>query len=350
MSICIKLALSKKSLNLDVDIDIKDSLVSAILGESGSGKTTLLRVVAGIERVDDATLYVDAQCWQDDKTFLAPHRRPVGYVFQDSMLFEHLSVGQNIEYALKRVGTAKRYIDIDEMLQILKIDHLLQRRPHTLSGGEKQRVAIARALATNPQILLLDEPLSALNVELKDQTLNYLSYICNTFGIQMLYVTHSFREAAAIAEQVLYLQNGRVNLAKDLNALSIDLSKVKAQEHFSIIPTKLKSELREHGLCELEFDGGIFTVDNHLAHNRVNLLIRAEDVSISLEHPLHTSVLNIFKVVVIKIESNGSRALIQLQINKTILLSSITTLSLQRLSLREDMEVFIEIKALSIST
>jgi molybdate transport system ATP-binding protein len=168
---------------LDVDLELPGRGVTALFGHSGSGKTTLLRLVAGLIRIPHGRLSVNGEVWQDGQDFLPTHKRPLGYVFQEASLFPHLTARGNLEYGMKRVGTAMDGAALEQAVALLGIGHLLDRRPHQLSGGERQRVAIARALAVQPRLLLMDEPLAALDLKRKQEILPYLERLHDALEI-----------------------------------------------------------------------------------------------------------------------------------------------------------------------
>ena len=195
--------------SLDVDLDLPGRGVTALFGHSGSGKTTLLRAIAGLEHAPGGTLSVNGDVWQDAATFRPTHRRPLGYVFQEASLFPHLDVRANLEFGQKRVPQAQRRVSLDQAVALLNIGHLLGRKPARLSGGERQRVGIARALATSPRLLLMDEPLAALDFALKQEILPYLERLHDELDIPVLYVSHAPDEVARLADHIVVMEGGR---------------------------------------------------------------------------------------------------------------------------------------------
>lgn len=192
------------SFNLDLDIRLPGSGVTAIFGPSGSGKTTLLRCIAGLERAKCGLLSFKGEVWQDEKTFLPVHRRPLGYVFQEASLFPHLTVMANLRYGLKRNRDAQT-ISLEQAVELLGIGHLLDRKPERLSGGERQRVGIARALATQPRLLLLDEPFGALDAFTREQMQTLLLRLWHEHRRQVLLITHDIEEAIFMATDLVLL-------------------------------------------------------------------------------------------------------------------------------------------------
>lgn len=210
----IRLALPRADFILQVDLQLPGAGVSVLYGPSGAGKTSVLRCVAGLERASPARVAVAGEIWQDEATFVPAHRRALGYVFQEASLFEHLDVLGNLRYGVKRVlrqgGPAQVERMLNEVVELLGIGHLLRRRVHELSGGERQRVAIARALATAPRLLLLDEPLAALDTARRQDILPWLERMRDELRIPMIYVTHAAAELVRLANHVVVLEHGRV--------------------------------------------------------------------------------------------------------------------------------------------
>jgi len=205
------LRLARPGFTLEVALSLPERGVSALFGPSGCGKTTVLRALAGLERAA-GRVALGEEIWQDDasKRFLATHRRPIGYVIQESALFPHLSVQGNLDYGLKRSAPAERRVALDQVVGLLGIGPLMARRPATLSGGERQRVAIARALATSPRLLLMDEPLAALDAKRKAELLPYLDRLHQELAIPIVYVSHAIDEVARLADHLVLLEAGRV--------------------------------------------------------------------------------------------------------------------------------------------
>ena len=195
--------------SLDVDLDLPARGVTALFGHSGSGKTTLLRCIAGLERAPGGYVAIDGEVWQDADRFLPTHQRPLGYVFQEASLFQHLSARGNLEYGRKRAKGVMGRAALDHVIELLGIGALLERRPDQLSGGERQRVAIARALAVKPRLLLMDEPLAALDLARKQEILPYLERLHDELEIPILYVSHSPDEVARLADHIVVMQAGR---------------------------------------------------------------------------------------------------------------------------------------------
>jgi len=206
--------------SLDVDLSTPAAGVTVVFGPSGSGKTTLLRCLAGLTRVD-GQLSVAGEVWQDSRAFVAPHRRGVGYVFQDTALFEHLNVGGNLLYGRRRAGLGVD-AEFDRVVALLGLQGLLGRGVGRLSGGERQRVAIGRALLSNPRLLLMDEPLASLDAARKAEVVPYVEALRAQAGIPIFYVTHDVTEAARLGDRMLLMREGRIADAVDLRAAAPD--------------------------------------------------------------------------------------------------------------------------------
>ena len=200
--------LERAGFTLDVDLDLPARGVTALFGHSGSGKTTLLRCIAGLERAPGGRLVVNGDVWQDGHQLRPTHQRPLGYVFQEASLFDHLSVMNNLRYGLRRVGGASAR-GLDQAVELLGIAHLLDRKPARLSGGERSRVGIARALAVGPKLLLMDEPLAALDLARKQEILPYLERLHRELDIPVVYVSHAPDEVARLADHIVAMDAGR---------------------------------------------------------------------------------------------------------------------------------------------
>lgn len=193
-----------------VDLELKKGEIVTLLGDSGCGKSTLLRLIAGLESANEGIISIDGKVVQDKKTFIPPQRRKIAFVFQDYALFPHLTVRQNISFGLKDFSKKEQEERIEEVSKMVNISELLKRYPHELSGGQQQRVAIARALATKPEILLLDEPFSNLDTNLKIEVSLELRRLIKELGIGAILVTHNRQEALSISDQIALLHNGLI--------------------------------------------------------------------------------------------------------------------------------------------
>jgi molybdate transport system ATP-binding protein len=254
--------LQRHPFSLDVDYEFAADTITALVGPSGAGKSTILRCMAGLERGAVGHFESHGTVWQSATDFVAPHRRPFGYVFQQPNLFDHLSVSQNIGYGLLRQGTPRQRREqiIMQITQDLRIDGLLERSPASLSGGQQQRVALARALVLEPRILLMDEPLTGLDDDLKDEFLDQLAGLQQRLKLTIVYVTHAKSEVARIAHHVIRIEQGRVSqslaLTDYMSSESVLLNRIQAPpSHATVIPVTIRS------VTPLPHEGDVFTVE-----------------------------------------------------------------------------------------
>ena len=341
--------------SLDVDVLLPGRGVSAIFGPSGSGKTTLLRCMAGLERASGGFLSVNGEVWQDDakRIFKPVHQRALGYVSQAANLFAHLSVQGNLDFGLSRIPQAERKVSPHQVVELLGIDKLLARQPSTLSGGESQRVAIARALATSPQLLLMDEPLAALDVQRKAEVLPYLERLHTELSIPVVYVSHAPDEVARLADHLVLLDAGRVIASGPTRELMtrLDLPLAHGDAAAAIIDAVVMRVEPEYHLSHAEFAGGLINVLNpHLnIGQRVRLRVQARDVSLTLERQQGTSVLNIFAATVCAISSDSpGQVMVALNAGGSKLLARITQKSLDALQLQPGSPVFAQVKGVAV--
>ena len=341
-----------ESFMLDANFSIPDRGITVVFGPSGSGKTTLLRAIAGLEKSDDGFLKIGDSVWQKGENFLPTHKRQIGYVFQDAALFDHLDVKGNLNFVIKRaIGLKEDFIE--SIHNLLEIKTLLNRKTTQLSGGERQRVAIARALLTNPKILLLDEPLSALDLKRKNEILPYLDSIHNDLEIPILYVTHSQDEMSRLADHLLLIEDGNIVGSGPVNDMltRFDMPLSHGGDAVSIIEAEVLKRDSEFNLMHLDFLGGQFIVpDNSFpVQTKVRIRVVARDVSLTKSKQVDTSILNIFPAMVQEIVNEGeAQVMVRLQIKDTILLACITRKSSYKLRLEKGSEVFVQVKSVAI--
>ena len=347
-----KIKIHLESFILDANFSIPDRGITVVFGPSGSGKTTLLRAIAGLEKSDKGFLKIGDSVWQEGENFLATHKRQIGYVFQDASLFDHLDVKGNLNFVIKRaVGLKEDFIE--SIHNLLEIKSLLNRRTTQLSGGERQRVAIARALLTNPKILLLDEPLSALDMKRKNEILPYLDSIHNDLEIPILYVTHSQSEMSRLADHLLLIEDGHIIGSGPVNDMltRFDMPLSHGAEAVSIIEAKVVGCEAKFNLMHLEFLGGQFVVpDNGFpVQTKVRIRVVARDVSLTKSKQVDTSILNIFPATVQETVPEGeAQVMVRLEIKETILLACITRMSSYKLRLDKGTKVFVQVKSVAI--
>jgi molybdate transport system ATP-binding protein len=353
MSIELSLQLAREDFALDVDLQLPGQGITGIFGPSGCGKTTLLRAIAGLERSAHGRVTVNGQTWQSDQAHLPPHRRPLGFVFQDAGLFPHLNVHGNLRFGFKRIKHDHRLITLDSIIDLLGIGSLLERRPQQLSGGERQRVAIASALATSPRLLLMDEPLSALDLARRNEIMPYLESLHRELAIPVLYVSHAIDEVARLADELVLLDKGQVLASGHAVDLFVrtDLPLVHDEQAAALIEATITGHDVEFGLTRLTFPGGDMTVPHRdlPVGTGVRLRVVARDVSLTLQRQTDTSILNIIPADIVDISPHGpSQVLIKLNANGTILLSRVTKKSAAELGLATGKAVYAQVKSVAM--
>ncbi|MEN9423559.1 MAG: molybdenum transporter ATP-binding protein [Pseudomonadota bacterium] len=341
---------------LEVDLQLPAKGVTALFGHSGSGKTTLLRCIAGLECAPQGFLRVNGKLWQDSKqdVFLPTHQRPLGYVFQEASLFPHLNVRKNLEFGRKRVSFLRNPAGLAQAVELLGISHLLERMPDKLSGGERQRVAIARALAVSPQVLLMDEPLAALDLKRKQEILPFLTRLQGELDIPILYVTHSPQEVTQLADHLVVLEAGKVVASGTLEETLTQLDSPLAQgkQAATVLQVTVCGHEPEFHLSQVQFAGGVLSLPYQQAAavgTALRLRVYARDVSITLQQPEQTSILNVLPATITGMAHDAAgRTMVRLNMGGVPLLSHITRKSASVLGLEKGMQVFAQIKATAI--
>lgn len=344
--------------SLDAAFDAPTPGVTAIFGPSGCGKSTLLSAVAGLLRPDEGRLVVNGSVLFDSATrqFVPAERRRCGVVFQDARLFPHLSVETNLRYGLRRAPRDAKGPDMEEVTALLGIEHLLSRRPAALSGGEKQRVALGRALLSRPALLLMDEPLAALDGGRKAEVLPYLSRLRQRLSIPVVYVTHALDEVDRLADTLVLMEAGRVLAYGAVEALSArtDLPILAGRRDVGAVLTcRVRAHDTGRGLSYLDFAGGelIVPFEDSPPDTPLRVRVRARDVSVALVRPEHVSVQNIFPAVVEDVEQGQPHeAMLRLRVGgQSILLSRVTQDAVNRLGLRPGLPVWAMVKSVAFS-
>jgi len=353
LSIETRFRIERPAFVLDVAGSFPGEGVTAVFGPSGCGKTTLLRAIAGLERDDGGYCRVGDKVWQGEGLFLPTHRRPLGYVFQEPSLFPHLTVRRNLEYGLKRVPAAERRVDLAQAVELLGVKALLNRLPGGLSGGERQRVAIARALLASPRLLLMDEPLAALDRRSKAEILPFLEGLHAELAMPIVYVSHALDEVTRLADHLVLMEEGRIRAAGPVAAMltRLDLPLAHGDDAEAVVEARVVGHDEEYHLTELEFPGGRIAVSREalpLGH-RVRLRFLARDVSLTLERQTGTSILNILPVVVTAVaEETSSQMMVRLDAEGVPLLARVTRKSAETLSLAPGRQVFAQIKSVAL--
>ena len=352
-----RLALPRRGFALDLSVSLPDRGVTALFGPSGCGKTTVLRALAGLERAA-GRVALGAEVWQDDAAgvFVPTHQRAIGYVIQESALFPHLDVRRNLGYGMKRVAGGARRIALDQVVELLGIGHLLDRRPDTLSGGERQRVAIARALATSPQLLLMDEPLAALDAKRKAELLPYLDRLHQELGIPIVYVSHAIDEVARLADHLVLMDAGRVLADGPLPDMlaRLDLPVAFGDDAGVVLDAVVGERDAQWQLARLDVDGEacrLWSRDAGLpVGRRVRLRVLARDVSLARTPQTGTSIGNQLQghVEAIADDDHPALALVRVRIGTAPLVARLTRRSAHALGLAVGLPVWAQVKTVAL--
>ena len=384
-----RLRLARPNFTLDIDLRLPDRGITALFGPSGCGKTSVLRAIAGLQDAGlqgsglrDASRKADRptraagrvalgpEVWQDDaqRRFVPTHQRPLGYVIQEAALFPHLDVAANLAFGRRRSGPAAQAsgtFSLEAVVDLLGIAPLLRRQPATLSGGERQRVAIARALATAPRLLLMDEPLAALDAQRKAEILPYLERLHVELALPIIYVTHAMDEVARLADHLVLLDAGRVLAAGPLAELLArpDLPLARQDDAGVVLVARVTEHDRAYGLSRLTFAGAALWVGQTAAApgQTVRARVLARDVSVSRQRPQQTSVINVLPVQLESLTADVSTVLLQLRVGQpgqpgardepdapVRLLARITRRSAEALALQPDDALFAQIKGVAL--
>ena len=339
---------------LDVKFAVEAPIVG-LFGRSGAGKTSVINAIAGITtpsrgriRINEIALFDAAQGIN-----VPPERRRIGYVFQDALLFPHMDVEANLLYGQKLRASNDRPIDDKRVVELLGLGALLRRKPRMLSGGEKQRVPIGRALLAQPRILLLDEPLAALDVARKAEILDYIERLRDELSIPIIYVSHSVAEISRLADTVVLLAEGECLAVGDVDDVMgrLDLRPATGRyEAGSLIETRVAAHDVDDQLTTLAFDGGELIVPylDAAVGSRVRARIRARDVSLAAERPARVSILNILAGRVATMDvTDGPVADVQLAVGSAILNARITRRSFRHMGIHVGQDVYALVKSVS---
>lgn len=357
-SLAIDVRIELGGFELEAAREIDTRGVTALFGPSGSGKSTLLRIVAGLERRATGRVALNGEVWLDSdrRVNLPAHRRPVGYMFQEARLFPHLSVAGNLRYAQRRSASQRQAISFAEVVEALDLEALLCRRIGGLSGGERQRVALGRTLLTQPRLLLLDEPLAALDPRRKMEILPYVEALHPRFGIPTLYVSHAVDEVALLADRTLVLAHGRVVTAGPTAEILEQLDLQPLNGRFgaaTVVEARVTAHDPEYQLTWLDLAGQRLSVRRieQLAVGEIaRMVVRARDVSLATERPRSVSIRNVLEGTVTDVrEDEGSAyADVAVDLGPSRLRARITRASLHELGLGVGSRVFALLKSVSL--
>ena len=357
----IKLRLARAEFSLVVDLTLPGSGITVLFGASGSGKTSLLRCVAGLERrkkgtVGDALVSIAGELWQDESKglFLPTWQRPLGYVFQEASLLDHLDVRGNLEYGQKRAKSTAAKSALDAAIELLGITSLLGRATHQLSGGERQRVAIARALATEPRLLLLDEPLASLDLARRQEVLPWLERLRDELNIPMLYVTHAVDEVARLADTLVLLERGQVKACGPVASVmnQTGCPSFLGDDAGALLQASVDRIDERWQLARVSFGGGsLWLRDSGLPVGRqVRVRVLARDVSLATEKPTHTSIQNVLPCVIdaLAVDTHPSQTLARLRCGDSVLLARLTSRAVDALKLTPGMAAWAQVKSVAL--
>jgi molybdate transport system ATP-binding protein len=334
---------------LDVSISTEDGLVTGLFGQSGSGKTSIINIAAGLVKPDSGDIAVNGRTLFNDKQKInvpVKHRK-AGYIFQDGRLFPHMTVLKNLKYGM--VKNAETKFDFDEVINLLGIETLLDRRPHRLSGGEKQRVAIGRALLSSPDFLLMDEPLSALDKARKEELIPFISKTVDKFKIPVIYVTHSIDELLALCDNVVLMENGKCN---DFGSVEEVVSKPQNMDILGLSnPVKVLNVLAgaEDSSQIMLSDGRIvMPTSKYPEGTPMRAVVNSADVSIAIRKPEGISTRNIMQGVVTSIKGvPDGRMCVTVDVGRDIY-ATVTRAAINELKIKEGLMVYAMFKSTSV--
>ncbi len=343
-------------LTLNANLSLPKTGITALFGPSGSGKTTLLRCFAGLTKISNGALKIDGDIWQSDRVFRPPHKRALGYVFQEPSLFDHLTVRENLNFGHKRSRRATEDVSFDETVSLMGLTKLMDRSPEKLSGGEKQRVAIARALLASPRLLLMDEPLSALDQAAKEEIIPYLEKLRRSLSIPIIFVSHDMREIERLADHMILINQGTVTASGPLIELLSDPSLPLAHmdQTAAILTGEIIRFRQDDQLTEIKAGGQLFLIPGEIAAvgEKRRLRIAASDVSLSAKRPSETTILNILPANITAVTPlDDSRVTLFLQIGHKkhhILIARISSLSMRKFDFKPGQSVYAQIKGVSM--
>ena len=349
----LRYRLQRDEFSFDVDAGLPETGITGVFGPSGAGKTTLLRLIAGLDAPDEGRLEIGGDVLQDtdERVSVPVHRRGIGYVFQEPRLFPHLDVARNLQYGYRRAG-GKRGFDFETVVELLDLAPLLSRRTAGLSGGEAQRVAIARALLRAPRLLLMDEPVAALDSGRRSEVLPFILKAAETFDVPMLYVSHNIDEICQLCDQLMIIDGGQSIVAGELQdvLLRTDIPVLGGEEAGAVVFARVRDYIADYGLSKLITSAGPMWVrGEYEPETRVRVRLRANDVSICRQTPTDTSILNTLPARVIRVRPETKvSVLVHLQAADDQILARITRKSSDELKLDTDDEVVAQIKSISV--
>ena len=340
---------------LDVAFAVERACVTALFGPSGAGKTSIVNAIAGLFRPDEGRIVVNGRVVLDTRQgiFVPARARRAGYVFQDSRLFPHMSVADNLRFGWRRAPAPASEAEIARVIDLLGLSQLLARHPGALSGGEKSRVALGRALLSSPDILLLDEPLAALDAARRAEILPYLERLRDETKLAMFYVSHTVEDVARLADEVVLVRDGRVTAQGSVFDLLTQIDGAGIDPVGAVLDARVTSHRAAEGLSVLAFDGGQLIVSQiaRAVGDRLRVRIRAEDIMLAREEPRAISANNVLPAVVAALRFGaGPQAEVQLACGAARLVARITRASVARLALAPGQPVFAIVKSVTVDS
>jgi molybdate transport system ATP-binding protein len=352
----VNVTLNRGAFRLDAHFDAPTPGVTALFGRSGCGKTTLVNLVAGLLREGEGRISLGDEIWLDStrNICVAAEQRGIGYVFQDARLFPHYTVRGNLLYGARRSLTAASPATFDDIVALLGLEPLLQRRPTALSGGERQRVALGRALLAQPRLLLLDEPLASLDASRREEVLPYLEQLRDHYAIPMVFVSHRFDEVLRLATHMIVMDNGQITAAGDVGNVSLSpaLRSIVGQEAVgAVVEGRVIDIDAASALASVAVGSGIFRMpaQSLKPQQSLRLQLLARDIILAVHEPRGLSVRNQLRGTVTAITNDGTGDLIELDTGGARLLARITTAATTELALAPGSPVWILVKAVSVS-
>jgi molybdate transport system ATP-binding protein len=343
-----------ENFTLDVDLNLPGAGLTALFGHSGCGKTTLLRCMAGLQP-SEGLMVVNGDEWQSGSANRPVHQRPLAYVFQETSLFPHLSVQKNLLYGYRRIPKENRQISFDQAANWLGLSSLLERMPGKLSGGERQRVAIARALLTSPKLLLMDEPISALDQSSKQDIMPYLEALRDKLAIPIIYVSHSTAEVARLADHIVMMDNGRVVAEGPMQEILARTDQPFGLEEDAgvILDAMISARDEQWHLCRADFAGGHLWIraDARLIiGKRIRLQVMARDISLALSEQTDQSIQNLIPATINEIatELSPGTSMVRLMAGPTPFIARLTSRAAHSLGLAHGQQVWMQIKSVAI--
>jgi molybdate transport system ATP-binding protein len=349
----VQVTLQRSGFRLDARFEAPTPGVIALFGRSGCGKTTLVNLIAGLIGDGEGRICLDGECWLDtaQRIRVAAERRRIGYVFQEARLFPHYSVRGNLLYGAPRAPRAGIFEDV---VSLLGLAPLLQRRPTALSGGERQRVALGRALLAEPRLLLLDEPLASLDQSRRDEVLPFLERLRDHFAVPMIYVSHQFDEVLRLATHLVVMDAGRVAAAGEVGAISLHpaLRSIVGPEAVGAVIQGRVARVDGEDLATVDVGPASsvrVTAHGLVEGQTVRLQLLARDLILATAEPQGLSVRNHLRGRVVSLTSEGSADLVEVDLDGHRVVSRITSAATRELKLAPGREVWVLVKAVSVS-